>query len=103
MIASAHVFSKLDLKDAFNQIPVNSSQRHLTAFKCKFGIFEYKVMPFGLRNAPSVFQRIIDNTLVGLVGICCVAYLDDILVFSPDVYSHKQDLFKFFRLSLFAI
>ena len=69
MIASARVFSKLDLKDAFNQIPVISSQRHLTAFECKFGIFEYKVMPFGLRNAPSVFQRMIDNTLVGLVGI----------------------------------
>ena len=67
------------------------------AFKCKFGIFEYKVMPFGLRNAPSVFQRMIDNTLVGLVGICCVAYLDDILVFSPDIQSHKQDLFKVFQ------
>ena len=54
-------------------------------------------MPFGFRNAPSVFQRMIDDTLVGLVGICYVAYLDDILVFSPGLHSHKQDLFKVFQ------
>ena len=54
-------------------------------------------MPFGLKNAPSVFQRMIDNTLVGLVGIRCVAYLDDIFEFSPDIHSHKRDLFKVFQ------
>ena len=54
-------------------------------------------MPFGLRNAPSVLLRMINVTLVGLVGICCVAYLDDILVSFPDETTHKQDLHKNFQ------
>ena len=55
MISGAKVFSKLDLKDAFNQIPISVSDCYLTAFKCKFGVYEYFVMPFGLKNAPSMF------------------------------------------------
>jgi hypothetical protein len=82
MVSHAKVFSKLDLLDAFNQIPVQKDQRYLTAFKCCFGVFQNNVMPFGLKNAPACFQRMIDNTLQPLLGKCCVAYIDDILIFS---------------------
>ena len=64
------------------------------AFKCKFGVFENITMPFGLKNAPAVFQRIIDNTIGSLLGICCVAYMDNIVVFSPSEDQHKIDLKK---------
>ena len=64
------------------------------AFKCKFGVFEYTTMPFGLKNAPAVFQRMIDDTLGSLLGGCCVAYRDNILVFSPLEEQHKLDLDK---------
>ena len=70
IISGATIFSKLDLKDAFNQILVKKEHQKFTAFKCPKGIFEYKLMLFGLRNAPTVFQRMIDQVLGNLVGIC---------------------------------
>ena len=51
-------------------------------------------MPFGLKNAPAVFQRMIDNTLGPLLGSCCIAYMDNILVFSPSEDQHKINLEK---------
>ena len=51
-------------------------------------------MPFGLKNAPSMFQRIINDTLVVLIGTCCIVYMDDILVFSKDHATYKSDLLK---------
>lgn len=98
MITGCSVFSKIDLKDAFNQIPVVPADRNLTAFKCKFGIYEYKVMPFGLKNAPSTFQQMIDQVLNPILGTCCIAYLDDILVFLKDQVSHAHHLTQVFEL-----
>ena len=63
-------------------------------FKCKFGVFDYTTMPFELKNAPNVFQRMIDKTLGSLLGRCCIAYMDNILVFSPLEDQHKIDLEK---------
>ena len=97
MISGSKIFSKIDLKDAFNEIPVIPSQRYLKAFKCKFGVFEYNLMPFGLCNAPLVFQRMIDTVLGPLSGSCCIAYLDDILVFSKDTQAHSKDLEQAFN------
>lgn len=91
IISGTKIFSKLDLKDAFNQVPVKKEHQRFTAFKCPKGIFEYKVMPFGLRNAPAVFQRMIDQVLGCLIGVCCVAYMDDILVFSCLKEQHTAD------------
>ena len=54
MISGATIFSKLDLKDAFNQILVKREHQKFTTFKCPKGVFEYKVMPFGLHNPPAV-------------------------------------------------
>ena len=53
----------------------------MSAFSCKFGLFEFKVMPFGLTNAPSTFQRFMNASLAGLEEFCGV-YLDDIIVYS---------------------
>ena len=52
------------------------------------GLFEYVVMPFGLTNAPATFQRLMNSTFSDLLYECLTVYLDDILVFSPDVKSH---------------
>lgn len=58
------------------------------------GVFEYKVMHFGLQNAPAVFQRMIDHVLGYLVGSCCVAYMDDIMLFSKDRNQHTANIKK---------
>ena len=69
------VFSALDLKDAFHQVPVAEEERHKTAVRTPKGLYMFCMMPFGLKNAPSVFQYVADVMLDGLRD-CCVIYID---------------------------
>jgi len=84
------VFTKLDLKDAYHRIRIRSGDEWKTAFRTRYGHFEYRVMPFGLSNAPATFQAYINQALIGLVDVTCVIYLDDILVFSEDPQSTQR-------------
>src|SRR5258707_14934914 len=64
------------------------------AFQTHYGSFEWRVMPFGLSNAPAVFQQFINDVLEGLLDICVIGYIDDILVYSDSLEEHK-DLSQF--------
>lgn len=86
----AKVFTKFDLKDAYHRLRIRSGDEWKTAFRTRYGHFEYCVMPFGLCNAPATFQAYINHALRGLVDILCVVYLDDILVYSEDPKDHTQ-------------
>lgn len=80
-LAGAKFFSTLDCKDGFHQVPITSKDREKTAFITHSGLYEYLVMPFGLKNAPAKFQRVINNVLKHLTWRECLVYLDDIIVF----------------------
>jgi len=56
-----------------------------TTFTTKYGTYEYLVMPFGLTNAPAAFQRWINRTLQSYMDICCIVYLDDVLIYSDNL------------------
>ncbi|GAB7357806.1 hypothetical protein MBLNU459_g0793t2 [Dothideomycetes sp. NU459] len=77
-------YTSLDLKDAYNRIRIKPGDEWKTAFRTRYGHFEYLVMPFGLTNAPATFQAYINRTLRGLVDHICVVYLDDILIYTHD-------------------
>lgn len=84
------LFSKLDLQKAYLQIPVAEKDIPKTAVCTPFGLFEYKFMPYGLKNAGSTFQRFMDTILANTKNVIC--YLDDILVASSSVEEHLKDL-----------
>jgi len=89
-------FSTLDLRFGYHNILISEADRDKTAFITRRGCFRYKVMPFGLTCAPSVFQRLMDLVLCELTYETCLVYLDDIIVFSRDFDSHVERLREIF-------
>lgn len=87
-------FTKLDITDAYNRLRIKKGEEWKTAFKTKFGHYEYTVMPFGLTNAPAAFQRYIDNVMSPYLHDFTIAYLDDILIFSNSMEEHVQQVKK---------
>lgn len=83
-LSGAQYYTCLDCASGFNQIPVSVESIEKTAFVTPDGQFEYLAMPFGLRNAPSVFQRAVSNALGELAHDYAVLYMDDILIPSRD-------------------
>ena len=81
-IGHARWFTKLDVIAAFHKIRIAEGQEWMTAFRTRFGLFEWLVTPFGLANAPSTFQRYVNWVLRDMLDEYASAYLDDILVFS---------------------
>ena len=90
-LCTAKFISKVDLNKGFHQIPVNPVDIPKTAFCTPWGKFEFVVMPFGLRNGPAVFQRLMDNVLQHDKQISQV-YIDDIAIFSESWSQHCQDI-----------
>ncbi|GBM95898.1 Retrovirus-related Pol polyprotein from transposon 297, partial [Araneus ventricosus] len=100
---STAFMSTLDLKTGYHQIELNPDDKDKTAFVCPFGMFRYKRMPFGLKNAPATFQRLMDQFRNGLPTVNILVYLDDI-VLSETFEQHIQDLKMVFdRLRKFKL
>ena len=98
--AGARIFSKLDLASGFHQIEVEPKAREMTAFRLPEAVngsslWHWKVMPFGLRNAPPTFQRAMSVALAGLEH-CAIVYIDDILVYSQNEEQHVGHLDQVF-------
>ena len=87
------VFSKIDLSQGFNQLTIDESSRPYTTFPGPRGqAYEFCASPFGLRNIPSAFQRMMDKVLGSMLWERASVYIDDIIVFSDTVDQHHKDL-----------
>lgn len=78
-LAGAQWFSTLDLESGYWQVEVANKERPKTAFVTNQGLFQFKVLPFGLCNAPATFERLMERVLKGLQWHTCLLYLDDIV------------------------
>jgi transposase InsO family protein len=91
LLGGSTCFSSLDMKSGYWQVQLEESSKPKTAFACHKGLFQFNVMPFGLHNAPAVFQELMNVVLQGCEAFA-TAYLDDILVFSKNPQEHKEHI-----------
>ena len=86
-------FSTLDLKSGFYQVSIDEEDRPKTTFSIPgSGLWQWRVLPFGLLNSPSVFERLMERVFAGLAFLILLIYLDDIIVYSKSFHEHLQNL-----------
>ena len=88
-LSGVKYFTKLDLRGAYNLVRIRPGDEWKTAFRTRYGHFEYTVMPFGLTNAPTVFQHMANDIFRDFLDIFIIVYLDDILIYSKTQEEHE--------------
>ena len=93
----AKIFTKIDLRGAYNLVRIKPGDEWKTAFRCVFGHFEYSVMPFGLTNAPAIFQSMMTDIFRDVLDVYVIVYIDDLLIFSASIDEHVEHVCEILR------
>ena len=81
-VQGAQYFTKMDLKNGFNLIRMRAGDEWKTAFQTRYGLYEFNVIPFGLTNAPSTFQDMMNHIFSDMLDLGLIVYMDDILIYA---------------------
>ncbi|KAJ9534187.1 hypothetical protein QJQ45_007001 [Haematococcus lacustris] len=99
-LANCTVFSSLDLQAGYHQIRIPDEDVPKTALRTPTGLYQFKVLCFGLTNAPATFQRVMNNAFADVINDCALVYIDDILIMSksvPDHFNHLRRVLELLR------
>ena len=89
-IQGARYLTRLDMRDGYHHLRIRKGDEHLTAFITEYGLYEWTVACFGLKNAPAEFARYMNNVLRPFLNDFVVVYFDDIIIFSKDEEEHWE-------------
>jgi hypothetical protein len=91
-LGQAKVYTKIDLRGAYNLVRIKGGDEWKTAFWIRYGHFEYNIMSFGLTNAPAIFQHLMNYIFQEFLNNFVVCYFDDILIFSKNEKDHEKHI-----------
>jgi hypothetical protein len=89
-VHGAQFFMKMDLKSGFALIRIREGDEWKTAFRTRYGLYEFNIMPFGLTNAPATFQDMMNHVFSDMINLGLVIYMDDILVYAKTIQEHDD-------------
>ena len=95
-IGNAKFVSMFDMLKGYWQVPLTQRAREISAFVTPSGLYQYKVMPFGMKNAPATFQRMVNKLVRDIDG--CEGYIDDVVIYSDDWSDHIRQIKRFFQI-----
>ena len=96
-LGKAQIFTKIDLRHAYHLVRIYEGDEWKTTFHTRYGSFEWLVVPEGLTNAPAAFQRFMNNIFADMLDVCVVVYLDDILIYSADEATNREQVREVLR------
>lgn len=96
-LGNAKIFSTVDLESGYHQILIKKEDREKTAFSINHAKFQFRRMPFGLKNAPSIFQRCVNDILHEFIGKFAYVYINDVLIFSDTPEEHLRHVSLIFQ------
>jgi hypothetical protein len=89
-VSGAKIFTKIDLKNGYNLIRIKPGDEWKMAFKTRYGLYEYTIMPFGLSNSPATFPNMMNHIFRDLLDLGLIVYLDDILIYAETEEEHDR-------------